>query len=47
MQIVRCVVDAKDVMFVQAVANKCKVVLLFIGKCVLVSIVRNVVIACQ
>jgi len=38
-QVVGCVVNVNDVMLVHTVANKRNAVLLFIGECMLISII--------
>ena len=46
-QVVGHVVDAKNLVLVHTIADECNGVSFFIGKCVLMSVVRNVIIACQ
>jgi len=46
-QVVGHIVDTKDIVLVYTVADKCDGVPLFIGKCMLVSIIWHIVIAGQ
>ena len=46
-QVIGCIVDVKNLMLVHMVADGCNTVSLFISKCVLLSIIWNVIIACQ
>jgi len=46
-QVVGRVVNANDIMLVHTVANKCNAVSLFIRERMLVSVIWNVILACQ